>query len=93
MRRLRDQPPVTGAPWRAWYTSGLLSVLDGSAGGTWFDLTNVALPEVNFVEFSVTGAGQTMFVDAVVAIPEPASLGAVLLGAGALALRRRAGMR
>lgn len=65
----------------------VLGTLEGSAGGTWFDLSDVDLPGVNFVEFSVPDAGEAMFVDAVVAIPEPAMLAPMAMGL--LALRRR----
>lgn len=64
----------------------VLATLDGSAGGTWFDLSGVDLPGVNFVEFSVPDSGETMFVDAVVAIPEPALLAPAM--SGLLLLRR-----
>lgn len=68
----------------------VLATLGGSAGGTWFDLTGINLPGVNFVEFTVPDAGETMFVDAVVAIPEPVLLAPVVIGL--MALRRRRGL-
>lgn len=68
----------------------VLATLDGSAGGTWFDLTAIDLPGVNYVEFTVPDAGESIFIDAVVAIPEPALLAPTLLGL--LALRRRRGL-
>jgi hypothetical protein len=70
--------------------SQTLATLDGSAGGTWVDLSGIALPDVNYVRFS-TATGQTMYVDAVVgdsSVPEPL-LGSVLVfGIGALIRRR-----
>ncbi len=71
--------------------SEMLAILDGSAGGTWLDLSGLPIPAVSFIEFSVTGAGEVMFVDTVVAIPEPGLL--ALPAVGLLALRRRAAGR
>jgi hypothetical protein len=67
----------------------MLTLLDGSAGGVWFDLTGVALPGVNYVKFSVDEQDVQMYVDMVVAIPEPASLSLLIVGGIALALSRR----
>jgi hypothetical protein len=67
----------------------MLTLLDGSAGGMWFDLTGVALPGVNYVKFSVDDQDVQMYVDMVVAIPEPASLSLLIVGGIALALSRR----
>ena len=72
--------------------AGVLDVLDGSAGGTWFDLSGTGLGEINYVEFFVDEPGQTMVLDGVgVAgvVPEPATLGGLLV-LGTLLLRRRA---
>lgn len=49
----------------------ILLLLDGSAGGTWLDLTSVPYPAVNFVRFDVEGAGQVMYVDAVAVAARP----------------------
>lgn len=50
----------------------MLATLDGSAGGTWLDLSGTGLAEVNFVEFDVpVGAGYRMVVDSVSTVPEP----------------------
>ena len=72
---------------------GTLAVLDGSAGGTWFDLSSVPLSEANYVRLT-TAAGETTYVDAVVgdsAVPEPA-LGMMICAiAGILLGRRRKG--
>jgi len=74
-----------GATW-----TQTLAALDGSAGGTWVDLSGIPLPDVNYVRFS-TATGQTMYVDAVVgdsSVPEPVVGGIVLFGIGALIRRR-----
>ena len=66
----------------------ILTLLNGSAGGQWLDLSGTGLPEVNYVQFDV-GSGDEMFVDSVVGIsvPEPAMISgcAVLV----LAMRTR----
>jgi hypothetical protein len=67
----------------------MLPLFDGSAGGTWFDLTSVPLPGVRFVEFSVDPADDRMFVDSVVAVPEPVGAGGLVLASLVLARRRR----
>lgn len=66
-----------------------LAVLNGSAGGTWIDVTPAQLSEVLLVRFTV-GTGQLMYVDAVSApIPEPAGVAAAAFAIGTLAHRRR----
>jgi hypothetical protein len=70
---------------KAW--PAILTLLDGSAGGEWLDLSTVPYPAVNFIRFDA-GAGQTMYVDAVAVVPEPASLGMLLIGGALLAWRR-----
>ena len=69
--------------------SQVLSTLNGSAGGTWVDLSGTGLSEVDYVQFQ-TGTGETMFVDGItgVAVPEPAGL--AVLAAALLFLWRRA---
>jgi hypothetical protein len=57
----------------------MLPLFNGSAGGTWFDLTDVPLPGVRYVEFSVDAADVQMYVDAVVAVPEPVAGGLLVL--------------
>lgn len=71
--------------------SQVLSTLNGSAGGTWVDLSGTGLSQVNYVEFQ-TAAGETMFVDGItgIAVPEPAGLAIV---AGALLLLPRRSRR
>lgn len=67
-----------------------LGVLDGSAGGTWLDVTPDQLAQFQYVRFTA-GTGQIMYVDAVAAVPEPTAA-AALVGAaasGCLLTRRR----
>ncbi len=66
----------------------MLSILDGSAGGTWLDLTGLPVTGIQFIEFSVTGDDGLMYLDAVVAVPEPAIVLPLLVS---LALLRRRG--
>lgn len=70
--------------------TGTLAALNGSAGGTWFDLSGSGLSSIDFVRFTV-GTGQQMYVDSVVGIPvpEPATLGVAAIGALLLARKRR----
>jgi hypothetical protein len=75
--------------------TGTLDLLDGSAGGTWLDLTpalDEGLSHIRYVRFDV-GEGQQMVLDAVVAVPEPAAVGGLMLVGLALLHRRRANSR
>ncbi|HEX8341673.1 MAG TPA: hypothetical protein VF624_12245 [Tepidisphaeraceae bacterium] len=63
----------------------ILRLLDGSAGGNWIDLSGVPLASISYVKFDVP-AGSRLAIDAVTAVPEPASLG--LIGFAAMLLRR-----
>ncbi len=68
----------------------ILTLLDGSAGGEWLDLTTVPYPGgVNFIRFDVTGAGQSMYVDSVAVVPEPCAALALFVLAPSLVRRRR----
>ena len=72
--------------------AGVLDLLDGSAGGTWLDLSGTGLANVNFVRFDGVAAGERFYLDAVVsvsAVPEPATLAASGLLVGLLLRRRR----
>ena len=92
-------PGTTEADWSRPFTgtlasfngqnwSGTLAVLDGSAGGTWLDVTGVLPQGANFVKFDV-GADQQMFVDAVASSPIPEPTMMTLLGLAGLVVRRR----
>jgi hypothetical protein len=64
------------------------TLLAGSAGGTWLDLSGVPVSSINYVQFSVpTDATFGMAVDSVSAVPEP--IVALPLLVGAVLLRRR----
>ena len=68
----------------------VLSTLDGSAGGNWFNLSGLGLSSVSYVEFTVPD-GDVMYVDSVVgdpvSVPEPATL-AIFPVASLLLLKR-----
>jgi hypothetical protein len=70
--------------------AGTLSVLNGSAGGTWLDLSGTGLSQVTDIAFE-TDPGQLMYIDSVVGIPvpEPTSLGLLILPALVLRRNRR----
>ena len=76
--------PLSDFDGKTW--PAILPLLDGSAGGEWLDLSTVPYPAVNFVRFDA-GTGQTMYVDAVAVIPEPAAALMLFLG-GALLARK-----
>ncbi len=60
--------------------SQMVTTLDGSAGGTWLDLSSMGLSQVAVVEFSVpNGATYNMTLDAV-ATPDPSALMLLSLG-------------
>lgn len=64
----------------------VLQLLDGSAGGTWLDVTSTGLPTVQYVRFDVP-AGERLVLDAVTAVPEPGLICAPAVAL--LSLRRR----
>ncbi|HEY4328206.1 MAG TPA: PEP-CTERM sorting domain-containing protein [Phycisphaerae bacterium] len=69
--------------------SQMVTTLNGSFGGLWIDPSSSGLDQVNYIRFEVPqGANYRAIVDAVTAIPEPASLGILALGLGILAQRR-----
>lgn len=81
---------------------GMLSLLGGSGGGVWLDISATGLPQVGFIRFSLpddldSGTALNFDLDAVaishaavgaVTTPEPASLALLLLAAGAFTTRR-----
>ncbi|MEA3211562.1 MAG: hypothetical protein QOE70_4619 [Chthoniobacter sp.] len=78
-------------------SAGILTALDGSAGGTWLDLDTTPLAQVGYVRFSGVASGSTLEVDAVAInsslagaqLPEPSTWTFLLLGLGLFAFRRR----
>ncbi|MFT3787948.1 MAG: hypothetical protein QM770_17560 [Tepidisphaeraceae bacterium] len=71
-----------------------VAALQGSGGGTWLSLGSTGLSSVNYVKFDVPSdapAGSRFILDAVVGVsaPEPASLGAMVIGLIALTRRVR----
>ena len=66
----------------------MVTLLDGSAGGTWLDVSGTGLSSVQYVRFEVPQGNTRMVVDAVTAVPEPAA-GVLMLIALAAASRRR----
>ena len=64
------------------------ATLDGAAGGTWLDISSSGLPQVNYIRFDVP-TGDTIVLDAVLAVPEPSSLGLFIITLIALARRKQ----
>ncbi len=75
--------------------SQVMSTLNGSAGGDWFNLSNSGLSQVAQIAFIVPSGQSNMYVQAVVGdtTPEPTSLGLLAVGATALLLLQRNGKR
>ena len=68
----------------------MLTLLDGSAGGTWLDISGTGLSSVRYVRFEVPqGESYRMMLDAVTAVPEPGGAMALLVGAVAMLRRRK----
>ena len=67
----------------------MVTLLDGSAGGNWLDLSTTGLSSVQYVRFEVPeGANVRLVLDAVTAVPEPGAAVLVLMPLGALLKRR-----
>ncbi len=74
----------------------MLSLLDGSAGGNWLDLSSTSLSSISDVSFTVpSDATYRMVVDGisgvadVPSVPEPASLACLGIGSLLLLTRKR----
>lgn len=72
----------------------MVTLLDGSAGGTWVSLAALPLDTVEYVRFEVpSGANYRLVLDAVTAVPVPepgaAAAGALLIGLACSVRRRR----
>src|SRR5687767_6191166 len=67
----------------------IVQLLNGSAGGTWVDVSGSGLPSIEYVRFDVpAGGGQRLVLDAVTAVPEP-TMGVCFVAAIPMLLRRR----
>jgi hypothetical protein len=73
---------------------GIVSTLDGSAGGTWLSLYGSGLSQVNYVQFTEPldlPSGSYIALEAVSEpVPEPGTAGVLLVMAGCALRRRRA---
>jgi len=67
----------------------MVQLLNGSAGGTWLDVSGVGLGSVRYVRFDVPAGGDDRLVlDAVTAVPEPTAALAMLPALVLMRLRR-----
>jgi hypothetical protein len=66
----------------------MVALLDGSAGGTWLDISSTGLSSARFVRFDVP-EGSRLVLDAVTAVPEPGAIAFLVLPLLALGARRR----
>jgi len=67
------------------------TLLNGSFGGAWIDASASGLSQINYIRFDVP-TGDRLVLDAVAAedaLPEPGSIGFLLVGTAALAVRQR----
>ena len=71
--------------------SQLVTTLDGSAGGTWLNVSGTGLETINYIQFTVpSSAKYSMLIESVAGVvPEPATLAMLLSGVALLPLRRR----
>ena len=68
----------------------MVELLDGSAGGTWLDVSGAGLSAVQFVRFEVpAGTGARLVLDAVTAVPEPGAATVLCLALLSFVRRRR----
>jgi hypothetical protein len=88
-------PTLTADDFSGKTLSGIRSLYGGSAGGAGFDIAwavegnhqSVSLPEVNFVRLE--NSGDVAYIDAISAVPEPATVALATTGASLLWWPRR----
>lgn len=74
--------------------SQVMTTLNGSAGGDWFNVSTTGLPQVTEVAFVAPSGPNSMYIQAVVGVvPEPAALAILFSGIAILPLLRRRGRR
>ncbi|MGC8624927.1 MAG: hypothetical protein ACP5VQ_06650 [Phycisphaerae bacterium] len=70
----------------------VMTTLNGSAGGDWFNVSTTGLPDVTEVALVAPSGSNSMYVQAVIGVvPEPATLMMLLAGVAVLPLLRRRG--
>lgn len=92
-------PALTAADFAGQDLVGIRALYNGSAGGAGFSLAwaidangeSVSLSSVDYVRLTVLNDGTPAYIDAISAVPEPATWTLMLTGAGLFLLRRRAG--
>lgn len=90
-------PALTAGDFAGLDLAGIRGLYSGSAGGAGFSLAwaidsngqNVSLTSVNYVRLTVLNDGSPAYIDAISAVPEPATWTLALTGAGWFLLRRR----
>jgi hypothetical protein len=91
-------PALTAADFAGQDLTGIRALYNGSAGGAGFSLAwavdsngqSVFLPSINYIRLTVLNDGTPAYVDAISAVPEPATWTLALTGIGLVLLRRRA---
>jgi PEP-CTERM motif len=91
-------PALTAADFAGQDLAGIRALYNGSAGGAGFSLAwaidsegqSVSLSSIDYIRLDVLNDGTPAYIDAISAVPEPATLALAAAGAGFFFLRRRA---
>ncbi|HUA66915.1 MAG TPA: PEP-CTERM sorting domain-containing protein [Candidatus Saccharimonadales bacterium] len=91
-------PALTASDFAGQDLAGIRALYNGSAGGAGFSLAwaidsegqSVSLSSIDYVRLDVLDDGTPAYIDAISAVPEPATLVLAVVGTGLFFLRRRA---
>jgi hypothetical protein len=90
-------PSLTAADFAGQNLVGIEALYNGSAGGAGFDISwaldgsdqSVSLSSIDYIRLDVLNDGTPAYIDAISAVPEPATFALAIAGAGLFLLRRR----